>query len=94
LVPPKAASSSDVPAGLEKAYDYTAAGYIRNTVGDALADYRNLKRSDPRAEPLIKRRTMTRAEYMLLLGLAEPGAEREHFQRAAAGPARRIKVEN
>jgi hypothetical protein len=83
-VPPKAKTMSEIPKGLDRAYDYTAAGFIRNAVGDALADYRDKKTREPNAEPLTRRRAMTREQYALLQALATPGAEARHFTRAAA----------
>jgi hypothetical protein len=92
-VPPHAKTLSEVPEKLRQAYDYLhGVGYKRTIVGDALAEYRNLKRADPYGEPLTKRRSMTQEQYSLLQALAEPGAERQHFQRAAA--TKRIRIED
>lgn len=91
-VPRTVKTISEVPQGLRQAYDaLPGVGYVRNAVGDALADYRDQKRRNPLAEPLIKRRTMTKEQYTTLQGLAAPGAERENLMRAAA--TRRITVQ-
>jgi hypothetical protein len=91
-VPERAKSVSEIPAGLREAYDsIPGVGYLRNVVGDVLHDYRSQKVRDPLAEPLVKRRTLTKQQYTKLQGLATPGAERQNFLRAAA--TRRITVE-
>jgi hypothetical protein len=91
-LPFHAKTLAELPPGMNQAYDsIPGVGYKRNPVGDALADYRHKRAREPRVEPITSRRTLTKEQHRLLMALATPGAEAQHFTRAAA--TGRIKIE-
>jgi hypothetical protein len=95
-VPYRVASLAEVPDRLRALYapargGSASTGYTRGPHGDVLASYRDAKLADPLAEPITKRRTLTKDQWATLLAVAEPGPEREHLLRDAA--LNRIKIE-
>jgi hypothetical protein len=91
-LPATVATFDEIPRRLRPLYDSGPdEGYILTPAGKALASYRNALAREPHQEPVAPLRTLTKTEFMILVGVAEPGPEREHFLKSAA--LRRIKVE-
>jgi hypothetical protein len=79
-----------VPERHRALYEVSADGFQLNQVGHALAAYRRALAQAPDREPVAPMRTMSKADWQTLVGVAEPGPERMHFLQAAA--KRRITV--
>lgn len=91
-IPSRVESYDAIPKRLRPVYSVSAGdGYELSVPGRLLAGYRTAITRNPDREPIAPLRTLTKAEWMTLVGVAEPGPERQHFLRAVA--QRRLKVE-
>jgi hypothetical protein len=82
-VPLRISSITEVSERLRPLYADDRGGYVRGPHGDVLSSYRLAKAKDPLAAPITVRRTMTQAQWLTLLSVAER-QEREHFTRDLA----------
>jgi hypothetical protein len=80
----------NVPKKLLPLYESAGDGFALNPAGKALARYRKARAGDPAREPMQYKDPLTRLQWQMLVGLAEPGPERAHFLKCAA--TRRIRI--
>jgi hypothetical protein len=84
-LPTHVPSFDAIPLRLRPLYDLGPnEGYVLTPAGKALASYRNAIAREPNKEPLAPLRTLTKTEFMTLVGVAQAGSEREFFIKSAA----------